>query len=73
MIVLTPFIVRNNQDMPRVRKLLQRLDAVQLQYEKLIEDKLEERKEELEQEQHKDIPGQSRTSDDPMSIISPKG
>ena len=27
----------------------------------------------LEQEQHKDIPGQSRTSDDPMSIISPKG
>ena len=72
-IVLTPFIVRNNQDMPRVRKLLQRLDAVQLQYEKLIEDKLEERKEELEQEQHKDIPGQSRTSDDPMSIISPKG
>ncbi|MEJ2501559.1 MAG: secretin N-terminal domain-containing protein, partial [Campylobacterales bacterium] len=72
-IVLTPIIVRNNTDMSKVRKLLQRLDAVQLQYKKLIEDKLQEREEELEKEKESTLPAQSQKADDPMSVISPKG
>lgn len=69
-IILTPFIVRNNDDMPRVRRALQELDEVQSRYESLIERKLEERREVLQKEDK--LPkGTDDREEDPMSTISP--
>ena len=69
-IILTPFIVRHNEDMPKVRKLLQQLDEVQVKYKSLIERKLEERKEE-QAEQHEEQTSQKQKGEDAMSVISP--
>lgn len=68
-IILTPFIVRHNEDMPKVRKILQQLDDVQSKYKSLIERKLEERKEKLEKEGK--LKPQSTPKKDPLSVISP--
>ena len=46
-IILTPYIVRNNEDLPRVRKLMSQLDEVQRSYEDLLGRKLDERLEEM--------------------------
>lgn len=67
-IILTPFIVRNNEDLPRVRKMLQDLEKVQTQYQMLIERKLEERKEELEAEEETTV----QTVEESTSVITPK-
>lgn len=69
-IILTPFIVRHNEDMPKVRRMLQQLDEIQLKYKSLIEKKLEERKEELEESG--ELPETKGSGDgDPMSVVSP--
>ena len=68
-IILTPFIVRHNEDMPKVRKVLQQLDEIQRKYELLIERKLKERKEELD-EKEADTPQESTTA--PTTVLTPK-
>jgi len=68
-IILTPFIVRSNEDMPKVRKILQNLDAIQHQYELLIERKLEERKQELDD---KEAEVQQESTAAPATVLSPK-
>lgn len=70
-IILTPFIVRHNEDMPRVRKVLQQLDEVQAKYKTLIERKLEEHKEELEEEGKLKPEPESGSNSDAMNVISP--
>ncbi|HHH72908.1 MAG TPA: hypothetical protein ENL04_03695 [Sulfuricurvum sp.] len=70
-IILTPFIVRHNEDMPRVRKVLQQLDEVQEKYKSLIERKLEEHKEELEKKGELTPEPKPDGVDDPMNMISP--
>jgi len=42
-IMLTPYIVRSDEDISRIHKILSDLDKIQSDYEKLIEQKLEER------------------------------
>jgi len=73
-IILTPFIVRSNQDMAQVRKVLQDLDGIQLKYKKLIEEKLGEREEEMDKEKRKTgyVPYESGKPNDPASLVSPK-
>ena len=68
-IILTPFIVRHNEDMPKVRKILQELDEVQQKYESLIERKLKERKEELDKSKAEE---KQEKPADPESVLSPK-
>ena len=68
-IILTPYIVRNNQDLPRVRKLLSELEAVQTKYQHLFEKKLEERKEKMEED---DASTEEQSVEDRTSVISPK-
>jgi len=46
-IILTPYIVRSNSDMPRLRSMLSKLDKIQDDYRILLERKLDERAEEL--------------------------
>ncbi len=71
-IILTPFIVRHNEDMPKVRKVLQQLDEVQSKYKTLIERKLEEHREKLEKEGK--LPGGPKTQQaNPADILTPKG
>jgi len=73
-IVLTPFIVRSNEDMPKVRKMLQDLDEIQAKYESLIAEKLEERKEKLDkaaEDGNTTHFGHESSSDDPAAILSP--
>jgi general secretion pathway protein D len=67
-IILTPFIVRHNEDMPKVRKVLQELDDIQHKYKTLIEEKLEERKEKLDKP--KADASQEKPAD-PTTIITP--
>ena len=50
-IILTPYIVNSNQDLPMVREKLRELDLIQQRYELLIRDKLEERRKEMEEAQ----------------------
>ncbi len=67
-IILTPYIVRNSEDMKEVKQMLKELDNVQHHYRSLIADKLEERREELgldEKESTKSI-------DDELTIITPE-
>ncbi len=69
-IILTPFIVRHNEDMPKIRKMLAELDAIQDQYKELIKEKLEERRKKLEEKG--ELPEEKDgEKDDPMSIITP--
>jgi len=69
-IILTPFIVRHNEDMPKIRKMLAELDAIQDQYKELIKEKLEERRKKLEEKG--ELPEEKGgEKDDPMSIITP--
>jgi len=70
-IILTPFIVRHNEDMPRVRKMLQQLDEIQIQYKNLIERKLEERKEKLDETEKAQQVSENETQADPAAVISP--
>ncbi len=49
-IILTPYIVRSNSDMTRLRSKLSKLDKIQDDYRKLLERKLQERTETLEDE-----------------------
>ncbi|WP_345972378.1 type II secretion system secretin GspD [Sulfurimonas diazotrophicus] len=73
-IVLTPFIVRNSDEMTKIRKLLQELDGIQDEYEKLIEQKLEERKEELDKDasdSNTNDASQTSASDSALSVITP--
>jgi general secretion pathway protein D len=49
-IILTPYIVRSNTDMPRLRKMLSRLDQIQDDYRSLLEKKLDERSQEIKSE-----------------------
>jgi len=70
-IILTPFIVRHNEDMPRIRKMLSELDAIQDKYQDLIKEKLEERRRMLEEKGELPDEEGDAGEDDPMSIISP--
>ena len=72
-IILTPFIVRHNEDMPKVRKVLQQLDEVQSKYKTLIERKLEEHKKKLEEEGKMPKETKADTSSNPADILTPKG
>ncbi len=53
-IILTPYIVRSNQDMPRLRKMLSQLDKIQDDYKMLIERELDGRLDEIEEDKHKE-------------------
>lgn len=71
-IILTPFIVRHNEDMPKVRKVLQELDDIQMKYKNLIEQKLDERKTELEEEGKLEPSGDDAIQKStPASVITP--
>lgn len=72
-IILTPYIVRNNQDLPRVRKLMQQLDEVQKSYEQLLGRKLDERLEELEKKREIEAPTTNQPTTSGMEMISPSG
>ncbi|MEA1918823.1 MAG: hypothetical protein U9N52_03200, partial [Campylobacterota bacterium] len=67
-IILTPYIVRNNEDLPRVRKLLNQLDEVQRDYEVLLGRKLDERLLEMKKEA-----GDVLDQTTPMDLVSPSG
>jgi general secretion pathway protein D len=69
-IILTPYIVRNNEDLPRVRKLMKQLDEVQKNYELLLGRKLDERLQEIEAKKAKDAPAQKQ---DALEMVSPSG
>ncbi len=71
-IILTPYIVRNNEDLPRVRKLMQQLDEVQRDYETLLGRKLDERLEKMEEEEKAKEP-ETKTKPNAMDVISPSG
>ncbi len=77
-IILTPFIVRNNEDLPRVRKLMSDLDEVQKRYELMIGHKLDEHlkalevKEEVDQTQKEADKAQEASSKPKaLDIIAP--
>jgi general secretion pathway protein D len=61
-IILTPYIVRSNSDMPRLRKMLAQLDKIQDDYKALIERKLNERIKEIEEK--KEGKGESTSTSD---------
>jgi general secretion pathway protein D len=67
-IILTPYIVRNNEDLPRVRKLMNQLDEVQRNYETLLGRKLDERLQEMNKEDKA-----STEETNAMDIVSPTG
>jgi len=73
-IILTPYIVRNNEDLPRVRELLNQLDQVQRDYETLLGRKLDERLKTLDKSDNTlDDTDDSQDHTNPMDIISPSG
>jgi general secretion pathway protein D len=65
-IILTPYIVRNNEDLPKVRKFMNQLDAVQRDYETLLGRKLDERLQEMNEEK-----GVSEEEVDALEILAP--
>ncbi len=71
-IILTPYIVRNNEDLPRVRKLMQQLDEVQRDYETLLGKKLDERLDEIKAEEKAKEP-EVKAKSNAMDAISPSG
>lgn len=84
-IILTPYIVQTNDELPEVRRKLYQLEEVQRRYELLIREKLEERKREMEAldqsesavEDVEVIPASKKSaepqpSNDPFTLISPK-
>ncbi|MBN2895256.1 MAG: hypothetical protein JXK05_05120 [Campylobacterales bacterium] len=72
-IILTPYIVRNNEDLPRVRKLMQQLDEIQNEYEKLLGRKLDERLQEIQKEEGAQAPDAKSSAPSAMEMISPSG
>jgi len=69
-IILTPYIVRTNEDLPRVRKLMNRLDEVQRDYETLLGRKLDERLENMKKQEAVSKP---TNPTNPMDVVSPTG
>ena len=49
-IILTPYIIRSNDDLTHLRKVLSKLDSIQAEYETLLERKLDERLETMNKE-----------------------
>ncbi len=49
-VILTPYIIRSNEDLSSLRKMLRKLDKIQDDYESLLERKLDERLDDMEKE-----------------------
>ncbi len=74
-IILTPYIVKNNEDLPRVKKLMSQLDEVQKSYEALLGRKLDERLQEIEEEKKEKAQVEEKATEkmDAVNMISPSG
>ncbi len=68
-IILTPYIVRNNEDLPKVRKFMNKLDEIQRDYELLLGRKLDERLEKMNKEKKEKSATHEKV--DALELLSP--